>query len=207
MYLDAFEKGGLEGDEKGPGSGIQLRVREGPGQDQPRNLRLAKDRRHYPEALRRVDIQVVTAQHFSLEVNAMKSHRSGKASAQHKGSKWPGLALVLMPLSVLLLLLTADGAAWAQGSDCEKNCTSPGSDCWELRKGNQTIYQRCLAQCKKKCQSQPQPKPPVVPPSGYTGWGPPPPVGPAAYRSDKLQIGVGELYNAVKYKAEQIVSN
>ena len=101
-----------------------------------------------------------------LEVNKVRSRHSGNSLAQLNRSKRSNPATVLRTLSVLLLLLAADGAAWAQDSDCERKCTArtPDSPCYELIKGNPKIYQRCVASCKNECQPPPTPPPVVLQP-------------------------------------------
>jgi hypothetical protein len=79
----------------------------------------------------------------------------------------------------VLLLAGASGAASGQTAACKKQCTSQGSDCYELRKENPKIYGRCVSQCEKKCETPPPPpitvKPkflvlgPVYAPPGCTG--------------------------------------
>lgn len=75
---------------------------------------------------------------------------------------WRKLGAELVRALMALLVLPGPGhMLLAQTSDCEKKCTEPGSDCFELRNENKTIYHRCVAQCVQRCT---QPTPPTTPP-------------------------------------------
>jgi len=74
---------------------------------------------------------------------------------------FPALACLMLSSSVAVHGQIACPAPSNQAyADCRFACSRPGSECWELKNGNQTIYNNCLEKCYAKC-----PPPPANPPS------------------------------------------
>jgi hypothetical protein len=69
---------------------------------------------------------------------------------------FPALACLMLMSSVKVV-----GQVWCPqnpaSTECRYACSETGSQCWELKNGNQTEYQSCLTKCYAKC---PAPVPP-----------------------------------------------
>jgi len=69
---------------------------------------------------------------------------------------FPALACLMLSSSVAVHGQIACPAPSNQAyADCRFACSRSGSECWELKNGNQTIYNNCLEKCYAKCPPPP----------------------------------------------------
>jgi hypothetical protein len=63
---------------------------------------------------------------------------------------------------ILLSSVRVVGQVWCPqnpaSTECRYACSQTGSQCWELKGGNQNEYQNCLAKCYAKCPPSPPPQ-------------------------------------------------
>ena len=77
---------------------------------------------------------------------------SDVAARKLEAGRTGGRSIALTAL-IVLVLAGACSTAFGQNDACAKQCTSVGSDCYELRNENQQLYGQCVSKCEKKCEA------------------------------------------------------